>query len=187
MGVDPLPPFFKIPPLLSASPLLLSLGCAPVEPPRLDAPACDAKAEFGSKEGDLAQNFVLKDQQGDDTYLSDFCGRVVVLQMGAMWCRSCQLEASRIPALMDDFGERGVVVVSLMAETVEGKPPQPRDLEAWDVTFDLNTPVLGDRSWKVWDRYFAREITPGALLLDREGRIVSKDLVVTREQIEELL
>lgn len=149
----------------------------------LDGPACAPDREYGSNEGALIQNFALTDQYGDQVYLDDYCGKVIVLQMGAMWCPSCQAEARKIHDWSEQYGPMGLSILNLMTETPDFAPPVPGDLLAWADHFKISTPVLADRNWTIWERYLDVHVTPRAILIDRSGRIKTINYVITEEQI----
>jgi peroxiredoxin len=153
----------------------------------LDSAACSPKASYGTTQGELIQNFALMDQHGRKIYLEDFCGDVVVLQMGAMWCPSCQAEANKIPMLMDKYGSQGLAILNLLAETPTSEPPTQADLLAWSDYFDVSSPVLADPNWQIWERYFELHVTPRAILINREGRIQKIDYVISEEDIQSAL
>jgi len=154
-------------------------GCS-----RLDSAACDPGASYGTAPDEPIQNFRLIDQYGGKVRLDSFCGDVIVLQMGAMWCPSCQSEANKIPDLMKEYGPQGLTILNLLAETTSGQAPIEAELLEWADYFDVSTPVLADPNWEVWERYFDRHVTPRAILVDREGRIRKIDYVITQEDIQ---
>lgn len=150
---------------------LVMLGCAADVPPP-GASACSDEAP-GDEEGDFVENFVLQDQDGKTVSLSDYCGQVVYIPMGAMWCPACQSSAQAIPAKMAEYGEDDFIALNLMAETARGDAPDEQSLSAWAETYGLTTPVLADTEWQVWDRYWPSHATPKSLLIDREGRLAA--------------
>lgn len=152
---------------------------------RQGAACSDASA--GTGEGDAMQDFALLDQNGESVLLSDYCGQVVYLQFGAMWCPTCRSEAAKINGLVERHSAAGLVVLNLITETPEGQVPTIDDLLAWANHFDLATPVLGDPEWQIWDRYFPVHSTPRAMLVDRDGQILRVDFVLTEEQLQEAL
>jgi len=176
--------FFQAPGAL----LVISLGasgCASSEPPRkqLSGPACEQGAESGEGVGSLIEDFALEDQHGETVLLSDFCGQVILLQMGAMWCPTCQSEAERIPELLESFGT-DFVALNVLSENGAGDPARPVDLDAWAEHFDLTSPVLADPGWRIWDRYFPSHTTPRSILIGADGRIRVIDFVVVDSEIE---
>lgn len=61
----------------------------------------------------------LKDLTGRAFRLSDFGGRVYVLNLWATWCGPCRLEIPGINKLHEDYSRRGVEFVGLTTEDPE--------------------------------------------------------------------
>ena len=155
-------------------------GEPPLDRPPSGSAACSDEAP-GSNEGDFAENFILTDQHGDTVSLSDYCGQVVYIPLGAMWCPGCQAAAKAIPEKMDEDGDEGFIVLNLMAETARGDDPDEEDLTAWADTYNITTPVLADIDWAVWERYFPDHSTPKHILIDRDGRLAVIGWVGSRD------
>jgi|GEM_PF-3363527 len=136
--------------------------------------------DAGRALGSLAENFTLLSQEGKEVSLSDYCGKVVYIPMGAMWCPACQSTAEEIPQTMATYGGSGLVVLNLMAETARGATPDQEALSTWADTYDLVTPVLADSDWGVWERYFPSHSTPKELLIGRDGTLLEIGWVGTR-------
>ncbi len=62
-----------------------------------------------------APEFTLRSLDGVDVSLSDYRGRVVLLDFWATWCKPCTTTFPELHALQQDYADRGVVllVVSL--------------------------------------------------------------------------
>ena len=133
------------------------------------------------------EDFSLIDQEGDSVLLSDYCGQVVYLQLGAMWCPTCRAEAEKFNEYLDRYEDEGLVILNLLSETPQGEPPNSDHLKAWANLFELTLPVLADTNWEVWDRYFPVHATPRAILVDREGRIQRLDYVISEDSLAEAL
>ncbi|MGH7424678.1 MAG: TlpA family protein disulfide reductase [Candidatus Methylomirabilales bacterium] len=66
-------------------------------------------------EGRLAPDFALQDMDGGDVVrLSDFRGRVVVLNFWASWCVACREEHPNFVAAWDMYRERGVMFIGIL-------------------------------------------------------------------------
>jgi peroxiredoxin len=127
--------------------------------------------------GDFAEDFRLMDQFGQPVRLSDYCGQVVYIPMGAMWCPACQGTAEELPSLQANYGAQGLVILNVMAETPSGGTPTTESLSVWADTYDLDLPVLADPQWDVWHRYWPSESTPRELLVGRDGRLLQVGFV----------
>ena len=96
----------------------------------------------GTGVGDVAPNFTLLDQDGNEVELYQFYGQVVQLVIFAAWCGPCQEEAPAIEAASVDLADDGVVVLSVMMEDVGGAPPETAELMAWVDEYAITHPVL---------------------------------------------
>lgn len=63
--------------------------------------------------GDTAPAFTLSDPDGRAVRLSDFSGRVVVIDFWATWCAPCKESTKEFEALHRKFKDRGVVMVGI--------------------------------------------------------------------------
>lgn len=171
--------------VVGALALLLTAGCGGEEREPLQGAAC-VEGEAGRRPGDAAEDFGLADQHGELVILSDYCGKVVLLQMGAMWCPQCQDDAQAIVPRLETHGDE-LVILNLLVENGASDPPRQIDLEAWAEHFEITTPVLADKGWAVWERYFASHATPRAILLGRDGRIRVIDRAISEDEIEAAL
>lgn len=130
------------------------------------------------KNGMRAINFTLLDQKGNMVALSDFKGKVVLLDFWASWCGSCRKENPNIVEAYNKYrkskfkNENGFVILSVSLD---------RNEEEW------NKAIIKDRlSWNshVWDKkgivskkYGIRTI-PYSFLIDGDGNIVAQGNVI---------
>ncbi len=114
-----------------------------------------------------APNFALKDADGRTVQLSDYHGKVILLNFWATWCGPCEIE---IPWFIDferQLKGQGFVVIGISM-----------DDEGWPVVrpfisrFGVNYPVLlGNDS--IGQLYGGIDSLPTTFLVDREGRIAA--------------
>ncbi|MCS6953371.1 MAG: TlpA disulfide reductase family protein [Bryobacterales bacterium] len=134
----------------------------------------------------VAPDFALKDADGRTVRLSDYRGKVVLLNFWATWCGPCRIEIPWFNEFQQQHRERGLVVLGISM-----------DEEGWDVVKPYVTALkvnyrilLGDEM--VADLYGGVSSLPTSFLIDRRGRIASVHVglvskSVYEREIEELL
>lgn len=116
--------------------------------------------------GGQAPAFTLQDIGGKQVSLSDFKGKVVILDFWATWCPPCRKEIPHFVELQDRYGAKGLVVigVALDDERTAG------EVRAFSRRMGINYPILyGNR--EVMEAYGPIEAIPTTFVIDRDGRI----------------
>ena len=67
----------------------------------------------GIVHGGLAPEFTLTDIDGNAFSLSDFRGKVVIIEFFATWCGYCIQEIPHLKAVHNEFGEGDLVIISI--------------------------------------------------------------------------
>jgi peroxiredoxin len=114
-----------------------------------------------------APDFTLKDSNGATVHLSDYRGKVVLLDFWATWCTPCQVEIPWFIEFEQSLKSKGFAVVGVSM-----------DEDGWDVVKPyirkrhMNYRVLlGDDHTA--QLYGGVEALPTTFLLDREGRVAT--------------
>jgi len=103
--------------------------------------------ECGALPGENPCNFTLLDQNNKEVELYDFYGKVIILDLSAMWCGICVNIAGTSETLVDDLGSDKVVWITVLIEDESGLPPDQSDLQRWESQHGGSGPILaGDRS-----------------------------------------
>ncbi|MCG2769448.1 MAG: TlpA family protein disulfide reductase [Anaerolineae bacterium] len=147
---------------------LLMAACASPTPvptpmlgPEVTVPTKPAASDI-PKVGAIAPDFTLPDLNGDEVQLSDYRGKVLLLNFWATWCPPCQQE---IPMFIEVYEElKGDDFVILAVSMGEGKDKVSSFVSQKGMSF----PVLLDSSRDVARRYLVRAI-PTSVMIDRDG------------------
>src|SRR5689334_22673171 len=67
--------------------------------------------------GTPAPGFQLKDLAGHTVRLSDYRGKVVVINFWATWCAPCLAEMPELVKLQRDYKEKGIQIIGVAAAT----------------------------------------------------------------------
>ena len=125
-------------------------------------------AVWGAEEGKKAPDFVLRNLEGREVKLSDYAGKVVILDFWATWCPPCRAEIPHFVQLQKEWGSKGlqVIGVSLDREGVKVLKPFAKK-------YRMNYLVLiGDS--KVVKVYGSIRSIPTTFVIDRNGIIYKK-------------
>ena len=159
--------------LLLAGIGILAPGCdkgasAPLPDPPAQGQTGRVSKGIAPQIGYTAPDFELKDLKGHTAHLSDYRGKVVLLNFWATWCGPCRIEMPTIQALYEDYGGQDFQVLAVAGD-YEGASKVGPFLEQMQVTF----PSLLDDEGTVQDQYFVNAL-PMSFLLDRNGVVAYK-------------
>ncbi len=114
-----------------------------------------------------APDFNLKDVHSEDVKLSEFKGKVVLLNFWATWCGPCKIEMPWFVEFQREYKDRGFSVIAVSM-----------DEEGWDIVrpftedLKLNFPVvIGDD--KIADGFGGVAALPTTFIIDKQGRIAA--------------
>ncbi len=114
-----------------------------------------------------APDYVFKTRDGEDVRFADFRGRVVLVNLWAMWCAPCRTEMPTIAALASAYANDDLVVLPINVDT--GEDPVAEAKSFIDVHDPL--PFYGDPKFQLPFEFPGKGRMPQTILLDREGRI----------------
>ena len=116
-------------------------GCKSEAGPIVDWDDCSQQI------GDHPCDFMLMDQNGEEFNLYDHHGKIIIIDLSAMWCGPCQSAALEVEELQKKYGDK-IVYVTILIENVNYNPPTKADIKKWAKAFGIeNATVLsGSRS-----------------------------------------
>ena len=143
--------------LLAAAGLLVLPSCA--------VSKCASTTTHNSKNRKAAPDFALKDANGATVKLSDYRGKVVLLNFWATWCGPCTLEIPWFIEFEQQYKSKGFAVLGVSM-----------DDEGWDAVKPYLTEhkmnyrvLLGNDS--VSQLYGGLDALPTTFIIDQDGNV----------------
>ena len=128
-------------------------------------------ARFGSA---TASNFSLKNLEGKEVNLSDYKGKVVILDFWATWCGPCKASFPKMQELVTKY--KGKNVEFLFVNTFEkGKEEDTfKKVNTYILDKKYSFNVIFDYKTDVASNYKIESI-PTKILIDKNGKILTGD------------
>lgn len=119
--------------------------------------------------GAPAPTFTLEDQNGRPVSLSDFTGKIVVLEWVNPDCPFVQrhYRAGTMKRLAEKYQSKGVVWLAINSTHYMGK----EDNRRWIEKYKLPYPILDDHTGRV-GRLYGAKTTPHMFIIDTSGKLV---------------
>lgn len=136
---------------------------------------CDGK----QKPANLA--FTVKDMNGRSVKLSDFKGKVILLNFWATWCGPCKVEIPGFVDLYNGYKDKGFVVLGVSTDD------SPEQLRKFAQQMNITYPVLvgSDRTDITDDAYGPMWGIPVSFLIAKDGTICHRYMgLAMKEQLE---
>ena len=117
------------------------------------------------KSSKMAPGFKLNNIRGGTTELSDFKGKVVLVNFWATWCAACVEEMESMQNLYNDLKKKDVEIVAISIDRWN----EDRIIDYADKK-NLNFHILRDPDQKVRKQYYIMGL-PTSYLIDGDGKI----------------
>lgn len=139
-------------------------------------------AEARGTEKAPAPEFNLKNLSGKEVKLSDYKGKVVIVNFWATWCGPCRAEIPSFVSLRERYHGRGLEIIGISLD--EG---DQESVGAFAERFNINYPiVLG--TMETVEAYGPMNAIPTTFVIDRQGQVRSRHLgMMSFSEIEEAI
>lgn len=127
----------------------------------------------------MAPDFTLNDASGNPVKLSDFRGKVVLLNFWATWCPPCKIEIPWFDEFQRTYGDRGFVVLGVSMDEDGWKSVKPY-IDNQKIGYRM---MVGNDDIALL--YGGLEAVPTTLIIDRSGRIAATHTGLTGKQVLE--
>jgi thiol-disulfide isomerase/thioredoxin len=114
-----------------------------------------------------APDFTLEDMDGEQHTLSDYRGKVIMLNFWATWCPPCRREIPSMESIYRDLNKSGFLVLAVN----EFEEPDHVFAYTGQLSVFPTFPILFDRDSTVSQAYKVKGL-PTTVLIDTHGRIV---------------
>jgi thiol-disulfide isomerase/thioredoxin len=102
--------------------------------------------------------------------LSDYKGKVVVLDFYATWCEPCRAETPRLVQMQKDYGANGLQVIGLNVGGDDDRAQVPAFAKEFGIDYQLGFP-----DDNLVDQYLTdNQNIPQAFVFDRNGDLVKR-------------
>jgi thiol-disulfide isomerase/thioredoxin len=139
--------------------------------------------------GKQAVDFNRKDQFGKSIKLSDFKGKLVLLDFWGSWCKPCRETHPHLKALYQRYKDKGLEIVAVAEEKGSSLSENEKSWRAAIKKDDINWVHVMNAGGKDLDIVKAYGITafPTKLLLDKDGKILLRATSGFNEEIDEMI
>ena len=121
----------------------------------------------------------MKDLAGKSVRLSDYRGKVVVVNFWASWCLPCRLEIPAFVKLHDKYQARGLEIVGISVDEDD-----PHAVQSFVKTTGIDYPIVMATQDTI-ESYGPMDAIPTTFVIDRDGRIYRVHRgMVTYDEIE---
>jgi alkyl hydroperoxide reductase subunit AhpC len=116
--------------------------------------------------GRSAEDFTATTTDGGTLRLSDYKGKVVLLNFWATWCGPCKMEIPDLIALQNKYGQKGFAVIGISDDD------EAKKVQDFMKSNGINYPVAM-ATQDIKNQFGGIPALPVSILIDKDGKIVT--------------
>jgi cytochrome c-type biogenesis protein len=120
---------------------------------------------------DTGEDFKFVSVNGSFINLSDFRGKVIVMDLWTTWCQPCQIQMVDLEKLYDSYSRDDLEIFSINIDSRESIQVILDFIEAFrDLGYNLNW-IFGNDNGSIWEKYQISGQIPTLYIFDKNGNI----------------
>lgn len=126
-------------------------------------------------EEDIGEDFTFTLLDGSTKNLSDYRGKVVILDMWATWCSPCLAVMPELNKIYENYGRDDLEILSINIDSNE-EISYIQDFKDWYTTsygIELNW-IFGNDDGTISEKYMNEGLIPTLVIFDQTGRLYYK-------------
>jgi cytochrome c biogenesis protein CcmG/thiol:disulfide interchange protein DsbE len=124
------------------------------------------------EKSDTGEDFAFTTLDGETTHLSDYRGKVVILDMWATWCSPCQLQMLELRKVYENYSRNDVEIFSIDIDQRETIQQINSFLDIYNENSYELTWIFGMDDGSIWDTYkVGSGGIPALCIFDRDGAL----------------
>ncbi len=116
-----------------------------------------------------APDFLSENLAGGNAGLTDYKGKLILLNFWATWCMPCRVEMPGMERLWQKYKEKDFVIVAISNDDESSRSR----IETFQKKLDLSFPILLDPESEINDQYKVSSM-PTSFLIDANGKVISR-------------
>jgi len=113
-----------------------------------------------------APDFTLPDLNGHKVSLSDFRGKIIILDFFTTWCKGCRMLIPSLNRLYQKYKDKNVLILGISLDGFSTPEPLSKFLQEEGITYPL---LIGNE--EVVRKYGGISIIPYIVIIDTQGKI----------------